>query len=78
MDNRAALVDDGPLDRWVAVPQRIDPNAAQQVEIAVALFIDEMNTFASDEEKGIALVGLKQQLRFYGFDLVEFRHFIHS
>jgi hypothetical protein len=75
VDERAALIDDGALDSRMTVSQRVDADAAQQVEIAVAFLIDEVHTLASHEEKGIAVIGLKQEPRFGGLDLLEFRQF---
>ena len=37
----------------MAVAERIDADAAQQVEIALALLVDEVNAFAADKEMGL-------------------------
>ena len=59
-----ALFADRLLDRRMPVAQRVDADAAQQVEIAVSLVVDQVHAFAADKQDGIALVGLEQQLRF--------------
>ena len=52
------------LDRWMSITQRIHADAAQQIQIAVALFIDEVHTLTAGKEDRIAFVCLQQQLRF--------------
>ncbi len=59
MYKRAALIDDGPFDRGMAVAQRVHADTAEQVEVVVALLIDDKNDFASYEEDRIAFVGLQ-------------------
>ena len=78
MDERAALAGDGVFNRGMRVPERIDTDAAEQIEISVALLIDEMNAFAAHKENRIALIGGEQQPFFRGANLIELRHFFSS
>ena len=58
VNERAALFGDGLFDCGMAVAKRVDADAAQQVEIAVAVFVDEVNALAAHKENRIALIGL--------------------
>src|SRR5260370_3479346 len=78
MDQSAAVIDDRSLDGRVVVSKGVYADATEQVEIAPALLVDKMHALASHKEERIAFVGLQQQPRLGGFDLVEFRHFIFS
>jgi len=53
MNQRAALTSDGFFNGGMCVAERIDADAAEQVEIAVTLLVDEVNTFATDKEDGL-------------------------
>ena len=44
------------------IAEGVDADAAEQVEVAVAVFGDEMHVFTVGEEDRVALIGLKQQL----------------
>src|SRR5579863_6934287 len=57
----------------MTVTQRIHADAAQQIEIVRALFVDQVNAFSGNEENRIAFVGRQQQLGFSCADLFEFR-----
>ena len=57
MDERAALARDGIDDGRMAVAERVDADAAEQVEITLALFVDEVNALAADEENRVPFVG---------------------
>ena len=60
-DERAALTGDGFFNGRMLVAERVDADAAEQVEVAVAVFVDEVNAFAADKENRVALVGREQQ-----------------
>ncbi len=77
MDERAALFGDGIFDGLMCVAQRVDADAAQQVEIARALFVDEVDALAAHKENRIAVVSGKQQPRFSGLNLFELVFSIH-
>ena len=62
MDELAALLGDGLLDGGMRVAERVDADAAEQVEIAVAVFVDEIHAFAAREEKRIAIVGCRAEV----------------
>ena len=68
------MVRDGLFDRRMAISQCVHTDPAQQIQVAIALLIDEVHTFAAHEEDGIALVGLEQQLRFGGLDSSQLGH----
>ena len=63
MQQLFALLGNRVHNRGMPVTKRIHTDAAQQIEVAVALLVDKVHTFATDEENGIALVGLQQRLR---------------
>src|ERR1700722_9849368 len=62
VDQLSALFGDGILNRRMAIAQCVDANTAQQIEIAVAVFVDKVNTLAANEQNRIPLIGCKQQL----------------
>jgi len=74
VDEGAALADDGFDDDRVGVAERVDANAAEQVEVAAALLVDEVHALAPLEEEGIAVVGGKQKSRLSLANSIEF-HF---
>ena len=69
VDQRAALLSDCLLNHLVAIAQRVDADAAEQIEIAVAVLIDQMNVFAGDKQNRKAIVGVDQEPRFGGLNL---------
>ena len=71
VDELAALPDDGLFDGRMAVAERVNADAAQQVEIALALLVDEVHTLSASEKNGIAVVGGKQQLGFGCANFIE-------
>ena len=56
MDELAALLGDGLLDRRMRVAERVDADAAQQVEVRSSVLVDEVTRLRRDEENGIPLV----------------------
>src|ERR1035441_6860320 len=46
VDQRTTLLGDSLLNHLAAVAQRVDADAAQQIKIAISLFVDQMNVFA--------------------------------
>ncbi len=52
---------DGSLDRRMAVAKRVDADAAQQVEVFVAMLVNDVHTLAAHEKDRVPFVGLKQQ-----------------
>ena len=53
-------------DSRMPIAQRIHADAAQQVEIAIALLVDQVHALAADKQDRIALVRSEQQLCFCG------------
>ncbi len=53
VNERAALIDDGSLDGRVGIAERVYADAAQQVEIAHAALIDEVNALAFTKRIGL-------------------------
>ena len=72
MDQRAALAGNGLHNRGMVIAERIDADAAEQIEIAIAVLIDDVNAFTAYEENGAAIVCGEQQPRFRGANLIEF------
>jgi hypothetical protein len=62
----------------MVVAECVDADAAEQIEIAIALLIDDVYAFAAYEEDGAPVVSGEQQPRFRGANLFEFRHPITS
>ena len=58
-----ALFRNGLFDCRMTIAQRVDTDSAQQIEVAVSLVVNKVHAFAADEQDGIALVGLEQELR---------------
>src|SRR6185503_5017275 len=50
VDELTALLRDGVDDGGMPVAERVDADAAQQVEVAIAVFIDQVRAFAAGEE----------------------------
>ena len=59
---RFALTRDGLFDRGMGVAEGGDADAAEQVEVVVAVLVAQMDALAADEEDGVALVGVEEQL----------------
>jgi hypothetical protein len=74
----ATLLDNGLLNRRMRIAQRIDADAAEQIEIAHAVFVDQMHAFATLKEQRIAVVGDEQQLRLSCFQFVQFHRVLLS
>ncbi len=62
VDKLAALLEDRLLDRWVGVAEGGDADAAEEIEVVVAVFVAQVDALAADEEDGVALVGVEEQL----------------
>ena len=75
MNERPALLCDRFFDRRMAVSKRIYADAAEQVEIFIALLVDDVHTLAANEKDGVPLISGKQQFGFCCANLIEFRHF---
>ena len=78
VDERAALAGDGFFNHRVVVAERVDADAAEQVEISSSVLVDDVNALAADKEDGVAVVGGKQQPGFGGANLIEFVQFHFS
>ena len=61
VDQRAALPGNRLHDRRMVVAERVHADAAQQIEIAFALFVDDVHAFAADEEDRATLIRGQQQ-----------------
>ena len=68
MDELPALLGDRLLDRGVRIAERVDADAAEQVEVLVAVLVFEIDAFAADEEERVAFVGGQQELGFGGLE----------
>src|ERR1017187_5061790 len=55
VDQRATLLGNGFFNHLVAVSQRVDANAAEQVQIAIAVLVDQMDVLASYKQNGEAI-----------------------
>src|SRR5271157_945491 len=73
----AALFQNCICDGRMGVAQRVDADAAQQVEIAIALFVDELHELAANEVNGVAAICGKQKPCFGGLNLFESGQFFH-
>src|SRR5882762_10459968 len=62
MQQTAALAADRVFYNGVAIPQRRDADAAQQVEVVVAILIRQVDVMSTDEEIGIPFICLQKQL----------------
>jgi hypothetical protein len=74
VDERAALFGDGFFNNRMVIAERVDADAAEQVEVLRTVLVDDVNTLAADKEDGVAVVGGKQKLCFRGANLIEFGH----
>src|SRR6202046_10733 len=58
----------------MAVAEAADTDAAEEVEIVVAVFIAQVHAFAADEEDGVAFVGVKEQILLCSLNGLQFAH----
>ncbi len=75
MDERAALAGDGFFNDGVAVAERVDTNAAEQVKVLRTVLVNDVNTLTRHKEDGAAVISLQQQPAFRGANLIEFQQF---
>ncbi len=52
----------GLFDRRMGVAECRDADAAEQIEVVLAVFVAQIDALSADKEIGIALVGLEKQL----------------
>ena len=52
----------------MGVAERGDADAAEQIEVVVAVLVAQIDALSADEEEGIALVGVEKQLALRGLD----------
>src|SRR5579862_3440563 len=64
VDELLALFGDRILYCGMAIAQRIHADATQQIEVAVAVLVDKMDSLTANKENRIPLIGCKQQPRF--------------
>ena len=72
MHQLAALLLNGPDNRGMPIPQRVDANSAEQVKIPISVLVDQVHSFPIDKLDRIALISWQQQFRFcclYRFQL---------
>src|SRR5271170_7770945 len=78
VDELVALLGNSMFNGRMAVAQRVHADAAQQIEILLAMFIFEKDALATGEENRVPLVGREQELRLgrpnllHGFALFHF------
>ena len=56
-----ALADNGLFDGRMGVAERRDADAAEQIEVVVAVFVAQIDALPADEQIRIAFVGLEKQ-----------------
>ncbi len=56
-----ALARDGFFDGGMGVAERGDADAAEQIEVVVAVLVAEVDALSADKETGVAFVGLEKQ-----------------
>ena len=78
MDERAALAGDGRFNDGMAVAEGIDADAAEQIEVAIAVLVDDVHALTPHKEDGVAVVGGDEQPGFSGANLIEFVQFHFS
>jgi hypothetical protein len=71
VDERPALPRDRFDDGRMIVTQGIHADPAQQIEIAIALLVDDVHAFAADKQDGAPIVRGKQQSGFRSLNLFE-------
>ncbi len=62
VDEAGALLRDGFFDGGVGVAERGDADAAEEVEIVLAVFVAQEDALSADEKVGIAFIRLQKQL----------------
>ena len=62
VEQARALAADGFFDRGMRVAERGDADAAEQIEVVVAVFVAQIDAVSADEEAGSSLVGVEKQL----------------
>ena len=72
VDKLAALFGDGFFDHGMAIAEGVDADSAEQVQIAIAFFVDDVNASPTDKEDGVAIVSLQKEFRFCCANLIEF------
>src|SRR6266702_4527794 len=79
MQQAFALRKNGGFDRRVCVAERRDPNAAEQVEVVMALLVAQVDTIALYKQNRVAFVRVQEQLLLRCLDRSEFHvDFIHA
>ena len=78
VDELAALNGDGVLNDGAGIAESVDADAAEQVEVADAVLIDDVDTFAMGEQNGEPFVCCQQQFGFRCANLIEFGQFSFS
>ena len=71
MDQPPRLALDRRLDGRMVVAERIDSDSTEEIQIAFALGIPEIDAAPAHKKDGLALVGGKQKLRFHAGDRSE-------
>jgi hypothetical protein len=71
VQQRLRLRGDGGGDRWVVVAKGRDADAAEEVEVVVAMLVAEVNAVARDEHERITLVSLQHEFGFGGLEFCQ-------
>ena len=61
MDEAFALADNGLFDGRMGVAECRDADAAEKIEVVLAVFVAQIDAVPADEEVRIALVSLEEQ-----------------
>ncbi len=61
VDEASALTVDRFFDGGMGVAERGDADAAEEIEVVVAILVAEVDTLSADEEDWVALVGLEKE-----------------
>ena len=72
VDELAALLGNGALDDRAPVAESVDADAAEQIEVADAVLVDDVDAFAVCEQNGEALIGGEQEFGLRCANLIEF------
>jgi hypothetical protein len=64
MHQLAALLLDGVGNCRMRIPQRVDPDSAEQIEISLPVPVDQVHSLPFDKQNRIALISREQQLCF--------------
>jgi hypothetical protein len=62
VEEASALTGDRFYDGGVGVAKRRYPDAAEEIEVVVAVFVAEINALSADKQVGISLIRLEKQL----------------